>query len=316
MKPILTNGGGQCVAFPDTCKTPTPGGPVPMPYPNIIQNTDGSGSGTVKILNKEVLRKGDQFRMSSGDEAGSIGGVISNRFKGKGEIKEGCDTVKAEGKDVAYLLVTVGQNEGSSDNVPKGAALKFGQLKSKLRSVRGKRRRAKVKPRKYKPADPIEVPPNTSVRDAASNMAGQSGQGLIEASEQLGEAGARSALRAVAEAMGETLTEVSSFAGSGVFDVVGICKSGLAIIIEAKGGGSALGFAEVDGVGLCQQGTPEYAEMIADKMAQSADAEVKAVGEGVKDAIEEGKVVYGEARTRYSGDPPKPSKTKFREFDP
>src|ERR1700756_4673547 len=100
MLPASTNGDGQCFAFPDTCKTPTPGGPVPMPYPNIIQNTDGSGAGTVKILNKEVLRKGDQFRMSSGDEAGNLGGVVSNRFKGKGEIEEGCDTVKAEGKDV------------------------------------------------------------------------------------------------------------------------------------------------------------------------------------------------------------------------
>ena len=36
MFPASTNGGGQC-AVPgplDACKTPTPGGPVPLPYPN------------------------------------------------------------------------------------------------------------------------------------------------------------------------------------------------------------------------------------------------------------------------------------------
>src|SRR5262249_27560905 len=161
--------------FPDTCKTPSPAGPVPIPYPNIIQNTDGSGASTVKIENKEVLRKGDQFRVSSGDEAGTAGGVISNRFKGMGEVKEGCGTVKAEGKEVAYLLVTVGHNEGSNDNFPKGSALKFGQLKVKIRSVRGRRRKVKGKPRKYEPGV-VETPPNTSVRDAVANTAGQEGQ--------------------------------------------------------------------------------------------------------------------------------------------
>src|SRR5215212_391934 len=108
MKPVMTNGGGQCLAFPDTCKTPSPGGPVPIPYPNLTQCSDGSGSGKVTVLNKETLRKGDTLRMSSGDEGGTAGGsVISNKIKGASEVKDGCDSVKVEGKAIAYLLVTI-----------------------------------------------------------------------------------------------------------------------------------------------------------------------------------------------------------------
>ena len=34
MFPGATKGGGQCFGFPDVCKTPSPAGPVPIPYPN------------------------------------------------------------------------------------------------------------------------------------------------------------------------------------------------------------------------------------------------------------------------------------------
>ena len=44
MFPVVTTGGGVCIAFPDVCKTPSPGGPVPVPYPNI--GTDSGGTKT------------------------------------------------------------------------------------------------------------------------------------------------------------------------------------------------------------------------------------------------------------------------------
>ena len=31
---------GVITAFPDVCKTPTPGGPIPIPYPNIAKSSD------------------------------------------------------------------------------------------------------------------------------------------------------------------------------------------------------------------------------------------------------------------------------------
>lgn len=121
---VTTTGTGQCMAFPDVCKTPTPGGPVPIPYPNIGMLSDGKGSSKVKIQNKETLRKGDELSMSSGDEAGTAGGgVVSNKFKGKCEIMVGWAKVKVEGKQVGHQLVMVGQNKGGSANMPAGSAV-------------------------------------------------------------------------------------------------------------------------------------------------------------------------------------------------
>jgi len=42
MMPASTKGGGMCLAFPDVCKTPSPGGPVPIPYPNTGMGSGGS----------------------------------------------------------------------------------------------------------------------------------------------------------------------------------------------------------------------------------------------------------------------------------
>ena len=121
---VTTNGQGQCMAFPDVCKTPSPGGPIPIPYPNVAMLSDGSGSKKVKIQGKETLRKGDEIRLSSGDEAGSAGGgVVSNKIKGKAEIKTGCGKVKAEGKEVGHHTSTIGQNCRGSPNAPAGLAL-------------------------------------------------------------------------------------------------------------------------------------------------------------------------------------------------
>ena len=42
----VTLSGGLCIAFPDVCKTPSPGGPVPVPYPNIGMATDTKSTST------------------------------------------------------------------------------------------------------------------------------------------------------------------------------------------------------------------------------------------------------------------------------
>lgn len=48
---------GVTIAFPDVCKTPTPGGPIPIPYPNIAKSSDttkGSRRTKVSALEKSV----------------------------------------------------------------------------------------------------------------------------------------------------------------------------------------------------------------------------------------------------------------------
>ena len=56
---------------PDVCKTPSPAGPIPIPYPNIAKSSDTpSGSKKVKTEGKMSSIKED-FEMSVGDEAGT-----------------------------------------------------------------------------------------------------------------------------------------------------------------------------------------------------------------------------------------------------
>src|SRR3979411_1823336 len=75
---------GISMSFPDVCKTPTPAGPVPIPYPNIAQSSDtADGSTTVKVDGNPVMLKSSNFSTSSGDEAGSAMGVVSSKTKGK-----------------------------------------------------------------------------------------------------------------------------------------------------------------------------------------------------------------------------------------
>ena len=40
--------GGTTIIFPDVCKTPSPGGPIPIPYPNTAKSSDtADGSSSV-----------------------------------------------------------------------------------------------------------------------------------------------------------------------------------------------------------------------------------------------------------------------------
>lgn len=65
---------GVNIAFPDVCKTPSPAGPVPIPYPNIAQSSDtAKGAKKVKADGNPVVTKNSNYQKSSGDEPGSIG---------------------------------------------------------------------------------------------------------------------------------------------------------------------------------------------------------------------------------------------------
>jgi uncharacterized Zn-binding protein involved in type VI secretion len=132
MFPASANGDGQCVIFPDVCKTPSPAGPVPIPYPNIAmctQDDGGSCSSKVKIVGKKAATKITEISLSSGDEAGTVGGVTSNKFKGPAKYKKGSSKVKVEGNEIAFHSTTIGQNGGSNANVPPGIQVAPSQTK-------------------------------------------------------------------------------------------------------------------------------------------------------------------------------------------
>lgn len=110
---------GIATAFPDVCKTPSPAGPIPIPYPNIAQSADtNKGSKKVKVDGNPVMVKGSEFKKSSGDEAGTAKGVVSNTNMGKAEFILYSFDVKFEGKNVSRLGDLMLQNKQSAPNTP------------------------------------------------------------------------------------------------------------------------------------------------------------------------------------------------------
>lgn len=99
--PVTQKSSGTVITGPDVCKTPTPGGPVPIPYPNISKSGDlAKGSKSVKINGAPVCLDSSEFSISTGDEAGTLKGIISNTHKGKALPIMGSFDVKIEGKSV------------------------------------------------------------------------------------------------------------------------------------------------------------------------------------------------------------------------
>lgn len=92
-------------AAPDVCKTPSPGGPIPIPYPNIARSSDlVEGSTTVKADGQPIALKDSAFATSTGDEAGTAGGgVVSGVIKGKAKFASYSMDVKVEGRNVGRL---------------------------------------------------------------------------------------------------------------------------------------------------------------------------------------------------------------------
>jgi len=106
-------------SFPDACKTPTPAGPVPIPYPNIAMSKDTSkGTTTVKADGNPINVKDSVWMMSQGDEAGSAMGVMSSKIKGKADWLGASQDVKAQGKEVCRLGDPMRSNAGSCENTP------------------------------------------------------------------------------------------------------------------------------------------------------------------------------------------------------
>jgi uncharacterized Zn-binding protein involved in type VI secretion len=95
---------GMSMVFPDVCKTPTPAGPVPIPYPNIGKSSDTSqGTSTVEADGNMIMNKGAKYMMSSGDEPGSAGGVMSSVFKQECEFLLYSFDVMVDGKNVCRM---------------------------------------------------------------------------------------------------------------------------------------------------------------------------------------------------------------------
>lgn len=111
---------GTTIAFPDVCKTPSPGGPIPIPYPNVARSADSDkGAKKVSADGNPLCVKDSNFKTSSGDEAGTAGGgVASSKTKGKAEFVNFSFDVKAEGKNVPRALDMMLHNDKNTPPAP------------------------------------------------------------------------------------------------------------------------------------------------------------------------------------------------------
>jgi hypothetical protein len=110
---------GITIAFPDVCKTPSPAGPIPIPYPNIAMSTDtAQGTTKVKADGNPVCLQTSNFKMSTGDEAGVAMGVVSNKIKGKAEFVNYSFDTKFEGKSVPRAFDLMLHNDKNTPPSP------------------------------------------------------------------------------------------------------------------------------------------------------------------------------------------------------
>jgi hypothetical protein len=120
---LTTKQGGACMTTGplDVCKVPGPP-PVPAPFPNAAQPTQADASTCTqktKIAGQPGLKKDSQISMSSGDEAGSAGGVVNPTIKGPCLYKRFSTKLKLEGANAVYQLCNTTHN-GTNPNAPLG----------------------------------------------------------------------------------------------------------------------------------------------------------------------------------------------------
>lgn len=74
---------GMDVGFPDVCNTPTPAGPVPVPYPNIAAGPMGVPAAyKVLFMGTPAHNLSTTVPLTNGDNAGTATGVASGTVMG------------------------------------------------------------------------------------------------------------------------------------------------------------------------------------------------------------------------------------------
>lgn len=108
--------GGQDFAFPDVCLTPSPAGPVPIPYPNFAMGPMAVPNVTkVLFMGTPAHNMGTTTPMTNGDNAGVATGVASGMVMGPSRHLTGAFTVILQGMPATRLTSMSLQN---STNAP------------------------------------------------------------------------------------------------------------------------------------------------------------------------------------------------------
>ncbi len=103
---------GTAFAFPNICLTNIGTGTVPIPYPSIAQLADAEDASEDVLAGGKgiILAETSKVSSTSGDEAGSDGGVTSGGNGGECTFPQGSGTVKVNGKAVVRMGDPTQQN--------------------------------------------------------------------------------------------------------------------------------------------------------------------------------------------------------------
>jgi len=125
---------GMQFGFPDVCLTPSPAGPIPIPYPNMAMLPMALPPTTslkhlISMLPAHNM--GTTVPMSNGDNAGVAGGVASGMMMGPARNTMGSVKVFTGGMPATKWLSPALQN---STNCPAGMTLAPSQCKVMIMS--------------------------------------------------------------------------------------------------------------------------------------------------------------------------------------
>lgn len=119
-KPITTNSGGICFAFPNVCQTQIGPATVPIPYPSIGQLADAQDIATDVFAGSNlVVTKSGSIASTTGDSAGQAG-VKSGTVGGPVAFKTASTTVFADGSEVVRMFDQTEQNNGNAIGIVLG----------------------------------------------------------------------------------------------------------------------------------------------------------------------------------------------------
>ena len=114
----LTHRGSQgtsIATLPNVCKTPSPGGPVPVPYTSVARtSTLKKGSKSVKADGEMIAVKGSEYSRSNGDEAGTLGGITSGTHMKESTWITYSFDVSFEGKNACRISDKMLCNHGNT----------------------------------------------------------------------------------------------------------------------------------------------------------------------------------------------------------
>ncbi len=116
----LNMGCGMDFAFPDVCLTPTPVGPIPIPYPNMAYSvTSAPAAYNILVECMPALNQLSEGLVSVGDQPGVALGVVSHLEAGETAYLLGCFTIFVDGPPAQRLTSVTGQNAmGMLPNAP------------------------------------------------------------------------------------------------------------------------------------------------------------------------------------------------------